>query len=57
MLGARTTEQLLDNLKCRDISLTPKMSEKLEEATGFKPGFPTDFINQTEQWVLGKAAI
>jgi aryl-alcohol dehydrogenase-like predicted oxidoreductase len=57
MLGARTAEQLADNLKCSDISLTPEMSEKLEQATGFKPGFPTDFINQTEQWVLGAAAI
>ncbi|WP_433050597.1 aldo/keto reductase [Dactylosporangium sp. CS-033363] len=56
MLGARTVDQLRDNLGCLDIALTPEQAEKLEAATEFKAGFPTDFINQTEQWVLGAAA-
>ncbi|MER7280760.1 aldo/keto reductase [Dactylosporangium sp. NPDC000244] len=57
MLGARTEAQILDNLRCTDIELTPELRERLEAATGFKPGFPTDFIAQTEQWVLGRAAL
>ncbi|WP_426507034.1 aldo/keto reductase [Dactylosporangium sp. McL0621] len=57
MLGARTEAQLLDNLRCTQIELTPEMSGRLEAATGFKAGFPADFISQTEPWVLGRAAL
>jgi hypothetical protein len=30
---------------------------RLEAATQFSPGFPTDFIAQTRPWVLGAAAL
>ncbi|MGI5236787.1 aldo/keto reductase [Dactylosporangium sp. CA-139066] len=57
ILGARNAEQLADNLGCLDVRLTDEQAGKLEAATGFVPGFPADFIRQTEPWVLGAAAI
>ncbi|GAA3450769.1 aldo/keto reductase [Dactylosporangium matsuzakiense] len=57
MLGARTEAQIRDNLGSLDVTLPPEMSQQLEQATNFKVGFPTDFIDQTSRWVLGKAAL
>lgn len=57
MIGARTTEQLVDNLGCLDVSLEPEQLRRLTAATGFAPGFPTEFIEQTTPWVFGAAAI
>lgn len=57
MIGARTTEQLVDNLGCLDVSLAPEQLRRLTAATGFAPGFPTEFIEQTTPWVFGAAAI
>ncbi|MFG1909519.1 aldo/keto reductase [Kribbella sp. NPDC048928] len=57
ILGARTVGQLQDNLGCLDLTLPEESVERLESATGFEPGFPADFINQTTPWVLGAAAL
>ncbi|MFI5911337.1 aldo/keto reductase [Dactylosporangium sp. NPDC051541] len=57
MLGARTEAQIRDNLDSLGIELSSEMSRNLEAVTAFKAGFPTDFINETSQWVLGKAAL
>jgi aryl-alcohol dehydrogenase-like predicted oxidoreductase len=57
MIGARTTAQLVDNLGCLDVSLEPEQLRRLTAATGFTPGFPTEFIEQTTPWVFGAAAI
>ena len=57
ILGARTVEQLRDNLGCAAVTLPPELATRLEAATGFQVGFPTDFITQTTPWVLGAAAL
>jgi aryl-alcohol dehydrogenase-like predicted oxidoreductase len=56
IIGARTTEQLKDNLRAIDVILPGEAISRLEEVTGFTPGFPTDFITQTSGWVFGEAS-
>jgi len=57
ILGARTLEQLRDNLGAAAVRLSEDQCARLEAATGFEPGFPTDFINQNARWVFGAADI
>ncbi|GAA2163875.1 aldo/keto reductase [Actinomadura napierensis] len=57
IVGARTADQLRDNLAAADLVLPPKAVTRLEEATGFTLGFPNDFIAQTSPWVFGSALI
>jgi aryl-alcohol dehydrogenase-like predicted oxidoreductase len=57
ILGARTVQQLRDNLGCAAVTLPPELATRLEAATGFQVGFPTDFITQTTPWVLGASAL
>jgi diketogulonate reductase-like aldo/keto reductase len=56
ILGARTVEQLADNLGAHDCELPDEAIQRLEEASGFVAGFPTDFIEQTSPWVFGQAS-
>jgi hypothetical protein len=53
MVGARTADQLSDNLAARELVLPPEAVARLEAATGFEVGFPTDFIAQNSAWVFG----
>jgi aryl-alcohol dehydrogenase-like predicted oxidoreductase len=55
IVGARRVDQLRDNLGALDVTLTPDLAARLDEATGFSPGFPTEFIDQTSPWVFGAA--
>jgi aryl-alcohol dehydrogenase-like predicted oxidoreductase len=57
IIGARTADQLRDNLAALDLALPPETVTRLEEATGFTLGFPNDFIAQTSPWVFGSALI
>ncbi|WIN00442.1 aldo/keto reductase [Actinoplanes oblitus] len=57
IVGARTVDQLRDNLGCTAVTLPPELVTRLEAATGFGLGFPADFIAQTTPWVLGAAAL
>ncbi|GIH04030.1 oxidoreductase [Rhizocola hellebori] len=57
IIGARTVDQLLDNLGCTAVTLPPELVVRLETTTGFSLGFPADFIAQTTPWVLGAAAL
>jgi len=57
IVGARSADQLRDNLAAADLSLPPEAVARLEEATGFTLGFPADFIAQTSPWVFGSAFI
>jgi len=57
LLGARTLEQLRDNLGAAAVRLSEDQCARLEAATGFEPGFPTDFINQNARWVFGAADV
>ncbi|MCP2339762.1 aldo/keto reductase [Actinomadura rupiterrae] len=56
IVGARTAEQLTDNLGVLDVTLEPDAIQRLNEASGFTPGFPSDFINGTQEFVYGKVA-
>jgi len=53
ILGARQLDQLVDNLGAIDVPLSAEQVEQLERATGFAPGFPSQFIADTTPWVLG----
>jgi aryl-alcohol dehydrogenase-like predicted oxidoreductase len=56
ILGARNVEQLIDNLGALDCVLPEDAVKRLEAATDFTAGFPTDFIASTEAWVFGEAS-
>ncbi|MFI6325987.1 aldo/keto reductase [Nonomuraea sp. NPDC050556] len=56
IIGARTVEQLKDNLGAAGVVLPEEAVERLESATDFTLGFPNDFIAQTDGWVFGEAA-
>jgi aryl-alcohol dehydrogenase-like predicted oxidoreductase len=56
IVGARTVEQLQDNLGALDCVLPDELSRRLAGATGFTAGFPTDFIAQASSWVFGEAS-
>jgi aryl-alcohol dehydrogenase-like predicted oxidoreductase len=56
IIGARTAGQLRENLAAGH-TLPPEAIARLEEATGFTPGFPNDFIAQTSAWVFGSALV
>ncbi|MGW0824803.1 aldo/keto reductase [Streptomyces sp. NPDC002845] len=55
IVGARRVEQLTDNLGAAGLTLPAELAAKLEEATGFRPGFPAEFIDGTSAWVYGSA--
>jgi aryl-alcohol dehydrogenase-like predicted oxidoreductase len=53
IVGARRLEQLTDNLGFVDVELSAEQCARLEAATGFQVGFPSDFIDQNARWVFG----
>ncbi|MDX2548612.1 aldo/keto reductase [Streptomyces sp. WI04-05B] len=55
IVGARRVEQLTDNLGAAELTLPADLVAGLEETTGFRPGFPTEFIEETSAWVYGEA--
>ncbi|GGZ79267.1 aldo/keto reductase [Streptomyces bluensis] len=55
ILGARRVEQLTDNLGAAGLVLPDAVAARLEEATDFRPGFPSEFIEDTSAWVYGTA--
>jgi aryl-alcohol dehydrogenase-like predicted oxidoreductase len=57
IIGARTVDQLRDNLGCTSVTLPPEVVVRLEAATTFSAGFPTDFIAQNRPWVFGAGAL
>ena len=46
LVGARTREQLDDNLGCLDVELSAEDTRTLDEASAIELGFPHDFLNQ-----------
>lgn len=51
IFGARSLEQLDDNLKAADVKLTAAQVQKLDEASAFPLGYPYDFIaNIQKRW-------
>jgi aryl-alcohol dehydrogenase-like predicted oxidoreductase len=57
IIGARSLDQLTDNLGAKDVTLTTEQVDRLTGATGFERGFPHDFIDGIAPWVFGKALI
>jgi aryl-alcohol dehydrogenase-like predicted oxidoreductase len=53
ILGARSADQLRDNLGATGVRLTGEQMATLEKATEFSLGFPHDFINDIAPWVFG----
>ncbi|MFD7710912.1 aldo/keto reductase [Streptomyces sp. NPDC059785] len=53
IVGARTAAQLTDNLGAAGLELPEDVIAGLESATGFRPGFPSDFLDDTAAWVYG----
>jgi aryl-alcohol dehydrogenase-like predicted oxidoreductase len=45
ILGARKLEQLEDNLKCLEVSLSPEHLQRLDRASQIERGFPHDFLD------------
>jgi aryl-alcohol dehydrogenase-like predicted oxidoreductase len=48
LMGARTVEQLQDNLGARDVALSPQQLARLNEASKIDLGFPHDFLASDE---------
>ena len=46
LVGARTREQLDDNLGCLAFDLSPEQKARLDEASAIELGFPHDFLAQ-----------
>ena len=44
ILGARTAQQLADNLTCLDVNLPPDALARLDQASHITRGFPHDFL-------------
>jgi aryl-alcohol dehydrogenase-like predicted oxidoreductase len=56
ILGARTAEQLKDNLGAIDVTLPDDAVQRLDTATEFTVGFPGDFIAEASRWAFGEVA-
>jgi aryl-alcohol dehydrogenase-like predicted oxidoreductase len=51
IFGARSIEQLDDNLKAADLRLSSDDVRRLDDASAFEPGYPYDFIaNIQKRW-------
>jgi aryl-alcohol dehydrogenase-like predicted oxidoreductase len=53
MLGARTLEQIRDNLETLEFSLSRDQMRRLNEASAIEPGFPHDFLTETRETTFG----
>lgn len=56
IIGARSSDQLAENLGALDVKLPPEAIARLEKATGFEAGFPANFIEGSTRFVYGQAA-
>jgi aryl-alcohol dehydrogenase-like predicted oxidoreductase len=53
IIGARRLEQLAENLGALNVTLPAELVARLDAATQFEVGFPTDFIVEIAPWVCG----
>lgn len=56
IVGAKTEAQLLENLGCLSLTLSPAQMNRLDQASAIELGFPTAFLKQADicQLVHGK---
>jgi aryl-alcohol dehydrogenase-like predicted oxidoreductase len=52
ILGARTAQQLADNITCLDVNLPPDALARLDQASHITRGFPHDFLASAD-FILG----
>lgn len=57
IIGARTMEQLTDNLGALEVTLTPEHIASLDEASAIEPTFPQNFLPGTRTLVHGGTTI
>ncbi len=57
IIGARTPEQLAENLKALDVRLTPEQASRLDEASRPALDFPSEFLNSIGTVVHGGISI
>lgn len=53
LVGARTQEQIEENLECLNYDLTPEHIIRLNEVSAIELGFPHDFFNKTKDIIFG----
>lgn len=53
IIGPRTHDQLTDNLKALDFSLSTEQLQRLDQASAFKLGFPHDVVAETAPALSG----
>jgi aryl-alcohol dehydrogenase-like predicted oxidoreductase len=53
ILGARTLEQLKDNLACLEFTLSEQQISRLDEASEIDPGYPDEFLNRVRDGLHG----
>jgi aryl-alcohol dehydrogenase-like predicted oxidoreductase len=56
ILGARTVQQLADNLTCLDSDLPPEALARLDQASHITRGFPHDFLASADYTLGGMSA-
>ena len=56
ILGARTAEQLADNLGVLSVTLPDEAMRRLAEVAEFDVGYPADFITGTQRGVYGEVS-
>jgi aryl-alcohol dehydrogenase-like predicted oxidoreductase len=56
ILGARTTQQLADNLACLEVTLPPEALAQLDQASHTARGFPHDFLAGADYTLGGMSA-
>ncbi|MBI9071945.1 MAG: aldo/keto reductase [Melioribacteraceae bacterium] len=57
IIGARTIEQLQDNIGCLEFELSEEQMKKLNDASEIDLGFPTTFLNRTYDFMMGEKEI
>ena len=53
VIGSRKASQIVDNLKCVDVTLSPEHLDRLDQASKIELGFPYDFITGGRRSWLG----
>src|SRR5262245_58318564 len=56
ILGARTAQQLADNLTCLDVDMPPEARDRLNQASHVARGFPHDFLAGADYTLGGMSA-
>ena len=49
IFGARSLQQLDDNLKAAEVKLSPEDGKRLDDASAFEVGYPYDFMGSVQK--------